>query len=808
LQDAIQTFDAWQKAPESQKNKTSLPHLALQQIYHNIHERNRLDLAGYKLGNVTVSPDGNVIAAVGQTNTKMSSSGDPASDFLIVWDNDQRKFDKKHQDRTKQDQVFDLDFSQDSQYLATGGKNNTVYTWEMKEGKPNKLPFEVKFPEAAAIEQVSFSPDGQYIAASTFTGQIKVWPFNPDASTSEPISLDLDSKWNVQDLSISGHCLVTVGAPGDSGQTAPIQIWDISSGSSGAENVSGQANLPRIRYSPGLVRFNAQGNRVAMASRGDSLIWKFDSESCRFVEPPTPIQTFSLSVPVKEASFAPKGGERLAFIGEGAFQGWQLEAKTPLIDKKFTPSATGQESIQFLDGRNQLITASLSEPFMRIWDLGGASKTGLPQAKSISQATLPSQLSLRRLPPETSDRDTSDPTTALLSEGKVTLYTNSIDSNAIDLDKARRFTAIAANTKGKYLITGDDQGKVERWEWTGKKLDNQTTSVNEEVKALAWSPTKQLIAVATDQRLMFCNPGKSCEEDVPIEPNTQQIQFSPDGEYVVVLSSDKGFELIKLAGKSSVSPPTEPKIRDVKFFPLQNGSEYRLATLSSSGEVMKFWRFSGGEPVETWQLWDFLLKFWPLSGGNAPEKPAEFGSLKVGDIQGNKPGRDTIWNQIQFSENGKYMAAGSESAKDSETEIQIWDVSALGTSTTDKPLEKKLINIFSGDWGTIHSLEFRDSGNLMASGSALVKINIATEQESPSLEATPATPASPASFASLGCQWLQEYHQSYPQSKAKSICDRILPPDSSSDSSQDSSSIASPVTNPLVSPVPTPLPKP
>ena len=80
-------------------------------------------------------------------------------------------------------EIFALTFSFDGQYLATGDKNGKAIIWKLPEGREHK-----KLSRLYPVYNVSFSPDGQYLAVDN-----EIWNLNSDR---ENPTWDLHFRWH------------------------------------------------------------------------------------------------------------------------------------------------------------------------------------------------------------------------------------------------------------------------------------------------------------------------------------------------------------------------------------------------------------------------------------------------------------------------------------------------------------------------------------------------------------------------------------------------------------------------------------
>ncbi|HVJ45141.1 MAG TPA: WD40 repeat domain-containing protein, partial [Luteolibacter sp.] len=127
---------------------------------------------------VRVSQDGRWLAASGKSVSSITQA------FAVLWD--------LHSPETPprsiphQDEIFDIKFSPDGQYIALGGKDHVVQVWETLALKKAARPV---FDPFGAINTLIFSPDSKLIATvAVESGKslVRIWDWREGAAISQP----------------------------------------------------------------------------------------------------------------------------------------------------------------------------------------------------------------------------------------------------------------------------------------------------------------------------------------------------------------------------------------------------------------------------------------------------------------------------------------------------------------------------------------------------------------------------------------------------------------------------------------------
>lgn len=185
---------------------------------------------GGPMAHVALSPDGKYIATNGGYLTKGFSSANVniayADETVRIWEvSNQHEVARLPPETTLNVVIFDnaralpnknalnsLTFSNDGQYLATASSNDTSTVWEMTSGKRI-----LSASHNGSVNGVAFSPDGKKLATASSDKTSRLWDV---ASGKELLSLAHKNAVNAVSFSSDGAYLATGDAGGN------VWVWD------------------------------------------------------------------------------------------------------------------------------------------------------------------------------------------------------------------------------------------------------------------------------------------------------------------------------------------------------------------------------------------------------------------------------------------------------------------------------------------------------------------------------------------------------------------------------------------------------
>jgi WD40 repeat protein len=200
------------------------------------------------LNAVAFSPDGNLLAAVGD------------SPMITLWDQSgQRRVIRTGGD--KDPDPFRLAFSPDGTLLASG-LGNVLRMWNPVTGRPAGVPVRVSSDTRLTIYAIVFSPDGKLVATADGAGTVQLW--NP--LTGHRIGRPLPHSAAINGLAFSPDGSLLAG----SGSDGTLRLWDPATG----QLVSEPLRAADLAHNLRAIAFSPDGAKVATAGNDGAIrLW-------------------------------------------------------------------------------------------------------------------------------------------------------------------------------------------------------------------------------------------------------------------------------------------------------------------------------------------------------------------------------------------------------------------------------------------------------------------------------------------------------------------------------------------------------
>jgi WD40 repeat protein len=392
------------------------------------------------------------------------------------------------------DQVRDIAFSKDSKRFVTASKDRFIRVWDADSGKQL-----LTMSQSDAVQAVKLTENNRWIVSIGDDRTVRVW--NALTGT-EFIQIPIKGKGTALALSKDGKFLVS----GD--QNGFINIWDIGliPAPDSILQFSGVTNS--ALYSP-------TGNWIAVSD--DKQAWLLNpkaitSLSGRPSGNPLPrlrdnIQRMIFSVNDKWLGVLTEGNDIVIYRTQNP-SGRTISPANPVTGLAFSP-----------DEKN-LYTGD-AEGNLQVWDLATSKLMDTPvrydQSITAMVATQ-DQLIL-----------------AVMDEIHV------LDINTFqELDQPRSVSVVellAISPDGTLLAATNSNGQVQIWQMENGKFGPPQSMTRGNGTSLAFSPTKDLLAIGGVDSLLLINPSTLEEHArIPTAGTVNSVSFSPDGATFITSS--------------------------------------------------------------------------------------------------------------------------------------------------------------------------------------------------------------------------------------------------------------------------------
>ncbi|MEM6451010.1 MAG: AAA-like domain-containing protein [Cyanobacteria bacterium P01_D01_bin.105] len=536
---------------ENSDTATQVSHALSQALMHS-REFNQLDGHEGRVIGVQFSPDSQLIASASEDNTVKlwTRDGEYIRTFLGHKDN-----------------VWSVQFSPDGKTLASASRDSTIKLWETHSGRLLKT---LEHPNRE-IRSVDFSADGRLLAASNRSGEVVLWK-TTDGTRLRTIDAHPNRWANAVVFHPSGELMASAS------QDRTVKLWQVETG-----------KLVRSFKTNALVRdvaFSTDGKQmVSSGEDGNVVVWDVETGERE--------KTFSQhSSVVWDAKFVPKLADAaiVSASDDETLKLWNLEQSNREL-QTFVGHQGPVRSLSFSpDG--QTMASAGTDRTVRLWKIGGPLPTSLVAHDFRKVWTI-------QFSPDGQHFATTG------GDGFLKLWRTRDLSLVRSHLTHRGLQSIQFSPDGQYIAAaGRNHGKnntVEVWRVDSGEKHHQLVGYEKVIRTVAFDPTGEMIAAAGGDRnirvwsadsgeLAFVlNDGKGVHSD-----RIQSISISPNGQWLAAASYDHTVSIWNLLDKKLHTRLTNfsGRVTAVRFSP-----DGLLATASAEHAV-KLWRISDGSLIK------------------------------------------------------------------------------------------------------------------------------------------------------------------------------------------------------------------
>jgi RNA polymerase sigma factor (sigma-70 family) len=390
---------------------------------------------GQAIHAVTVSSDGNLIAAAGHTGLVIYDREmqrqwkDP-----LTWDGlPPQPGDKWAPSGTVRGGIKALAFSPDGKHLAAGGLDSRVHQWDLATGKEHRFPQE----HAGEVRSLAFSPDGKLLATGAGDRTLRVWSVPAALERWRQEFTDSDAAVCGVALAVDGRTLAAATSTGE------LRLFDAVTG------------REKTRLRGPCCDFSRDGSLLACGGRdGSIIIWDIAADTARLTLENNGCEIHHLAI-------SPDGKRLVAGCSDpknkdmpGVLRCWNLSRGK--LEREVPAHRYAVTSVAYSPDGRWLASTGANEPEVRLWD--GALEDARPTLVSLGAAHAYTAIF------------SPDGKVLAVGQGRSVVLWDLVGKREIRRFEGHRreVQALAYSANGRLLASGSDDSTVLIWDVTGR----------------------------------------------------------------------------------------------------------------------------------------------------------------------------------------------------------------------------------------------------------------------------------------------------------------------------------------------------
>lgn len=590
--------------------------------------------------------------------------------------------------------VEQLCFSPDGEYLASGGYDKSIRIWNLETGQLDINPI----LDNGYVTSLCYSPDGKYITSGRFHGTIQIWDAKSGSLIRENGPEDGEAISSIcyssDGNSIAFGQMVNFGVWGD--HSRPIYIWDIKNGGKMRSLNGHKGTINSICFSP-------NGRFIASSSEDEKCIriWDTISEN----------QVGSLvghKETVTELCYSFDGKFIISASEDNTIRIWDLNTYEQ-IGNTLIGHETSIISLCCSSDGKRIISGS-RDGNIRVWEI----ETG--ELMKVYQLNESNKQALCINPYK-------EEVAVAMDNGIINMWNiaERVKCNTIAVGPGG-FEAVCYNPNGRYIAYGDDDNVIYIWDIeSSKKLNYSLVGHKKKVTSVCYSPDgKYIVSGSGDGTIRIWNAENGQQISLKEHQGfVTSICYGADGKYIIFESDDliKKMNVVEDSIDLQVCSIVEnelPFVNTVDISPNSNDIIYGGGYPNASKDINNsyVYLFNGFEhkPLYGHRLDVETVCFSPngkqVASGSADHTIRIWDKESGMSISTPLIGHESSVISICYSPDGKYLVSGSYDGN-----IRIWDMQVY----------KQLGEPIKGHEGGINSVRFSPDGKSFVSISSAFK---------------------------------------------------------------------------------------
>ncbi|MBW4551858.1 MAG: AAA-like domain-containing protein [Aphanocapsa sp. GSE-SYN-MK-11-07L] len=494
---------------------------------------------GVKALPIRLSPDGKLLAIVNQTDQiQLLSLSNKAWQELPPLSTS----------------LNSLSFSPNGQYLAAAGKNGRVYVWNLKQ--PGQ--FSAFLAHADPINSLSFTPDSQRLLTAGQDGTVRLWTLSGDRlSVWQPTrttgikSISVNPKPNPESAEVAS-----------AGEDGFLRLWSLDGQQLNRWRAS-QITVFSLSFSP-----DGQ-SLLTLAEDSTVSLWDLSGQLL--------MELKGHKGYITSANWSPDGQQIVTTGNDGTVRLWNVKHR---LGSQWASQQAEVWSIIFSPDGQDLATAS-QDGTIKLWNRQGQQQQVL-KAKAGGVYSVAFSPNKQRL-------------AAVGQEGQIWLWNRTGQLLANWSAHNGAINEVLFSPDSLTLATAGNDGKIRVWDQAGRSLA-ELTGHEGPIWSLSISPDGQRLAsTGPDGTVkLWSLRGETLLTLDPEQGWLSSISFSPDGQSFAAAGQDGMIRRWNLSGKNLGQFRSHPSgILSLSFSPTGES----LATAGQDGTV-KVWSLSGQQTAE------------------------------------------------------------------------------------------------------------------------------------------------------------------------------------------------------------------